>query len=1044
MIRWIVDSSQRFRLIVAGVAVAVMVVGVMQIREAKVDVLPEFSPTVVQVRTEALGLSSAEVERMITTPLEKNMLSGIAFLDEIHSESITSLSSVDLVFEPGTDLMDARQLVQERLALAPDLPNVSKTPEMIQPLSSSNRVLMAELSSTSLSQIELSVLARWRVRPHLMGVQGVANVAIWANRDRQLQVRVDPDRLEANDITVQQVVETTANAMWFSPLSFVEASVPGTGGFIDGPNQRLPIRHVLPIQTADDLAEVVIQGTTDAPLRLGDVADVVEDHQPLIGDVVSGGDPGLTLVVEKLPGASVLDVTERVETALAELSPGLPGVEVDTTAFRPASFLESALDNLLLATVLGGLLLIVVLAVGFVSWRATFIALASIVLAVLAAGVVLHWLGATFNAVLLAGIVMALVMIVDEAVVNVHGAGHLIRGDEAGRTDLPLVEALLSVRGPLVFATVITAATAAPLLLLNGTSGAFYRELATSYLIAVVAAMAVALTVTPALCALLLPGPATQRAELPLVRVTRRRYEAALSRVVQRPFAASSAVAVMVVAGLAVLPAVWSPTLLPAIKDRDLLVTWESAPGTSHPEMMRITTTAADELRAIPGMRRVGAHVGRAVTSDQTTEVDAGQLWLSIDEAADYEATTDAIREVVSGYPGIRADVRTYPDHLVQAAESETDDLVVRVYGDDLDVLRDQADGVAEVIAAVDGVSSPTVELADQNPTLEIEVDLRAAERNGLTPGDVRRAAATMVQGLEVGNLFEEQKVFDVVVWGAPELRGSVTDIGNLEIDRPDGGRVRLGDVADVRVASVPSILSHEATSRYIDVTAGVSGRDRDAVADEVRTRIRQLDFPFEYHAEVVGQSSAGSTEPTRILLYGLAAAVAVFLLLQAAFASWRLAGVLFWMLPAAATGAVVAMALAGQPTIGSVGGLLAVVGITARWLVLHVRETARLEEEAGTGSPDWAVRAAGERFTPVAVTALGTMAALLPLILMGADAGFEVVRPLAVTLLGGLISATALILFVVPTLCARYGAHHSDAGLEPGGRQIGGRGSHA
>jgi Cu/Ag efflux pump CusA len=1040
MLRWIVGISQRFSLIVLAVAVAIMAVGATQLREAKVDVLPEFSPTVVQVQTEALGLSSAEVERMVTTPIEKDMFAGIAFVDELRSESISSLSTIDLVFEPGTDVMDARQLVQERLALATGLPRVSRTPEMLQPLSSSNRVLIAELSSVSLSQIELSVLARWRIAPGLLGVPGVANVAVWANRDRQLQVQVDPARLEANDVTLQQVLETTANALWFSPLTFVEASTPGTGGFIDGPNQRLSVRHVLPIRTAEDLAAVVIEGTGDRTLQLGDVAEVVEEHQPLIGDAItSGGDPGLALVVEKLPGASAVEVTEGVEAALAEMSLGLPGVDVDTTAFRPTSFIESALDNLALVLLLIGLLLVVVVALAFVDWRAALITLVSIVLAVLLAAWILQLLGATFNAVLLAGLAMALVIVIDEAVVGVHSAMRH-RREEADDAASSLATAALAVRGPLMLATVIIAATAVPLLLLGGVSGAFYRELGIAYLVAVAAALVMALTVAPAMGALLL-SRTPSRGESPLIRLLRRGYDAALARVVGRPLAAHAAVALVIIAGLAVLPALGSSTLLPPLKDRDLLVEWAAAPGTSHPEMMRITTNAVDELRDVPGVRRVGAHVGRAVTSDQSSEIDTGQIWLRIDEAADYGATTDAIREVIGGYPGIRAEVRTYPEQLIAATEPTTDDLVVRVYGDDFEVMSAKAEEVREAIAEVAGVSAPRIEPVEQAPTIQVEVDLAAAERNGVKPGDVRRAAATLAQGLMVGNLFEEQKVFDVIVWGVPELRSSVPDIGDLQVDKPDGGRVRLGDVADVRVAPNPTVLRHEGTLRYVDVTADISGRGWGAVADDVGARLLEIDFPLEHYAAVVDRSEPGSVGRTQLIGYGLAAAVVVFLLLQAGFASWRLTAVLFWVLPAVAAGGLVGAALGGGAvTIGTVAGLLAAIGIAARWLVLQVRYTARLEDESGLRGADLVVRAAGERLAPIAVTVVAALAVLLPLLFMGTVPGLEVLRPMAATLLGGLVAAAALILFVVPALCARYGASHLDVGLEPHGRQIKGQ----
>ena len=352
MTRWIVASSLKFRRLVLALAVGVLVAGIVQVGKTPVDVLPEFNPPMVEVQTEALGLSAEEVEQLITVPLEQDLLAGVAFLDEIESVSLPGLSSVVMTFEPGTDVLDARQVVQERLTQAvgvAGLPQVAKLPQMIQPLSSSNRLSMIKLSSDDLSPIEVSVLARWVITPRLMGVPGVANVSVWGFRDRQLQVLVDPARLKQNATTLQQVIETTGNALEVSPLSFLEASTPGTGGFIDTVNQRLDIFHEQAISTAEELAQVPLegQGGGGTPKALGDVAKVVEDHQPLIGDAICpGGEQCLLLVVEKFPGANTVEVTKGVEAALAAMRPGLGDMRIDSSLYRPASFIESSFERL--------------------------------------------------------------------------------------------------------------------------------------------------------------------------------------------------------------------------------------------------------------------------------------------------------------------------------------------------------------------------------------------------------------------------------------------------------------------------------------------------------------------------------------------------------------------------------------------------------------------------------------------------------------------------------------------------------------------------
>ncbi|MCG8603525.1 efflux RND transporter permease subunit [bacterium] len=389
--RKIIESSLKLRLVVAALSAFLIVFGFTQLRNTPVDALPEFSRPTVEVQIEALGLSAQEVEAMITTPLEADMLNGTPWAEEIRSVSLPGLAAITLVFEKGTDLFRARQVTQERMIELFALPEVSNQVTMINPVSSSGRVMEIGLTRDGLSLIEMSVLARWTIVPKLMGLPGVANVAIWGERERQLQVQVDPEQLKKEGLTLHQIIKTAGNSLWASPLSYLEASTPGTGGWIDTPNQRLGVRHILPIQTADDLANVPVEGAESK--RLGDVTTVIEDHQPLIGDAFVYDAPSLMLVVEKFPWANTSDVTREVEDALEALGPALTGMKVDPTLFRPATFIESAVGNLRTAFAIGALLAAIGLFAFFFNWRTALVSGSAILVSLIVAAGVPAWTG---------------------------------------------------------------------------------------------------------------------------------------------------------------------------------------------------------------------------------------------------------------------------------------------------------------------------------------------------------------------------------------------------------------------------------------------------------------------------------------------------------------------------------------------------------------------------------------------------------------------------------------------------------------------------
>jgi Cu/Ag efflux pump CusA len=1022
----LVGWSLRFRFVVLGLAGVLMTFGVMRLGDAPVDVVPEYAPPYVEIQTEALGLSADEVEQLITVPLEADLLHGVAFLDEIHSESVAGLSSIVLVFEPGTELYRARQVVAERLTQAAALPNVSRPPVMIQPLSSASRVLLVSLSSDEVPAIELSVLAQWTVRQRLLGVPGVANVAIWGQRDRQMQVLVDPERLRSERVLLQHVVESTGNALWVSPLTFLDASTPGAGGFIDTPNQRLSVQHVFPIETPEDLAQVPIapEDTGGRIVRLGDVATIVEDHPFLIGDALVDDGPGLMLLIEKFPDADTVTVTRGVEDALAALGPGLTGVRIDTTVFRPATYIEEATGSLALALLAGFILAALTALVYFRGWRPALIVAIALPVSLVAAALVVHAAGMTVNAVVVAGIVLALIVALDGMIGAVDALARRLA--EAGTADGPAtaerIQTALSLdAGRAAYVSLCIALVCLPLLVVGGgAAGAFLSPFVAAFLVALACATVVGLTFTPAVAAL--SGPLARRDDPPdrvigpLRRGTSRVLETALRRSGRTVAGAAVFGAVVVLVAGAALAGRGGDAFVGPFNERDLLVRAVAAPGTTGSEMTRILARAGAELRSLQGVRNVGGHVGRAVSADRVVGVDAGELWVSIDPSADYDGTLAAIGSVIDGYPGLERTIITYSgDHIATALAGSADDLVVRVYGQELSVLRAKADEIAAALSGIDGLTRATVEPQIDTPTVEIEVDLAAAERHGIKPGDVRRLAATLLSGIVVGSLFEEQKVFEVVVWGTADLRHSPTSVEELLIQTPFGDHVPLGDIADVRVGPSPAVIRREGVFRRIDVGATGAGRDPGAVLADVEARLAAIDFPLEYRAEVF--PLAIERQSAWMGLLGIAAAVGigVLLLLQAAFGSWRRGLLVIALLPAAASGALAVAAVLGGVSLAAIGGVVGTIALGLRAALRMVDRCQQAEREEGAFSAALVARVSRDGLTSVLGTAVAVALATLPAIVLGDRAGLEIVRPMAAVLLGGVLSVTLVNLFAVP-----------------------------
>jgi CzcA family heavy metal efflux pump len=1042
MMRWIVATSLRLRFLLLVGAALLIVFGTTQFRNMPVDVYPEFAPPKVEVQVLCLGMPAADVEALVTVPMEQ-ALNGIEGLDVMRTRSVNDLSDVVLIFKPGTNLMDARLRVQERVtSITTQLPRWATSPFMIQPLSSTSRVMKIGLSvkdKSTQNLIDTALTAYWTVRPRLMMVPGVANVAIWGDRWNVLQVHADADKMRQHKATINGVMEAASDALDVGMLKNIAGHEIGTGGYIDTPNQRLGVRHILPNLTPEELAKMPVISDPDrskgkanpnAPMvRLGDVATIVRDTQPhLNGDAIINDGIGLMLIVEKLAWGNTMEVTRGVEAALEQMRAGLPGVEIDTTIFRPATFIEDALGNLSTAMLIGFALIMAVLLLFLFEWRVALVSMLSIPLSLVVAGLVLKYTGASINTMVLAGLVIALGVIVDDAIIDVENIVRRLRqrrseGSNEATWSI-ILEASLEVRAPIIHATLIIVATTAPIFMLEGLTGSFFRPLAAAYALAIVASMVVALTVTPALAAVVLANAPLKGHGSPVAHWLQQRYMTLLDPILARPGKAYTLVAVVVLIGLVVLPLL-GQGFFPAFKERDFLMHWVARPGTSHPEMLRIVQAGAKELRAIPGVRNFGAHIGQGTLSDEPVGMNFAENWISIDRKVDYDKTVAAVQAVVDSFPGLQRDVQTYLKERTKEVLSGTGHgIVVRISGDDLRVMRTKAEEVEALIANIPGVVHPHVQLLTEVPQIQIEVDLAKASRYGIKPGDVRRTASIFIASEEAGDIWRDGKNFEVHVWGAQRHRNSMMGVNDLMLDARDGTQVRLGDLAKVEFKPAPNMVLRENSTRRIDISADVNDTGKlAAVAQEVERRLKTVEFARGYHAEVLGEYKELQVAQRRLLLTSVGALVAVLLILQTAFNSWRLAALVMLTLPFALVGAVLATSVSDRiVSLGTLVGLLTVLGIAARNGILMINHFQHLERfEGETFGRELVLRGARERLSPILMTSLAAGFGVLPLVLAGTIPGNEIEHPMAVAILGGLVTSTVLNLFVVPSLYLRF-----------------------
>ena len=1058
MLQALVHWSLRNRVAVLTLAVVLLAVGVYASYRAKLDVFPEFTPPQVVIQTEAPGLSAAEVEQLVTTPIEQ-AINGMPRLDVLRSQSIQGLSVLTAVFQDGADVYRARQQVAERLAeLAGQFPAGVRAPRLAPLTSATGRLLTVGFTSDKLSPLELRDRVQWLIRPRVLAVAGVAQVTLYGGGVRQFQVQVDLEQLAAHGLTLTDAIEATRQA----------SGVRG-GGFLEGDSQRLTLRVEAQARSAAELGAAVIVAAEGTPVRLRDVAHVVEGPEPKFGDAAVEGKPAVVLIAYRQPEGDTPEITRKVEAELERLRPGLErdGIEVHPALFRQANFIEHAVGNVTHSLLIGAALVTAVLLLFLFNLRIALISLTAIPLSLLAAVVVLWAFGVSLNTLTLGGLAIAVGEVVDDAIIDVENIARRLRANarlEQPRSALAVVlDASLEVRSAVVYATFVVVLVFVPVFFLSGLQGRLFAPLGYAYVLAVLASLGVALTVTPALSLLLLPQPPKIRnpkseirkeeprrwfgfriwdfllqEEPPLLRWLQGGYERVL-RLLDREFPLIAMGTLSLVAAAAWAAMGFGGDFLPELRENHLVLHMRGTPGTSLRQSLETGQLVTRKLHEHAGVVSVCQQVGRAELGEDTWGVEYSELEVDLRAAggASAEDAEKYVKRVARGEEIAGFSFEALPflsERIKETLSGSTGAVVVKVFGDNLEALDDAAQDIARVLRTVKGNVNVRTEAQTGTPEVVIRLRREDAARLGLRATHVLDAVHAAFQGAEVGQVYDRNRVVSLVVLLAPAARADPTQIADLRVpiaDSPDKSpisnlrsTIRLGQVADVFLSDGRFLIGHEGGLRRQVVTCNVEGRDVESFVTESVRKVRQLTLAAGIRYSFSGEHEARRTAQRELLLLSLAAGAGILLLLWAAFGAVRPLLLVVVNLPFALVGGVAAVYLSGGVlNVGSLIGFVTLFGITTRNGIMMVSHWQHLHEVEGLAwGPELVFRGARERLGPVLMTALVTGLGLLPIALGSGAAGREIEGPMALVILGGLVTSTVLNLVVLPLLYRRFG----------------------
>jgi CzcA family heavy metal efflux pump len=1018
----IVRFSIRFRGVVIGIACLLLLFGGYRLFNTSLDIFPEFSPKLVVIQTESPGLSAGEVEILVSQPIE-NALGGLVGLESVRSQSIQGLSVVTLTFAKATDLYRARQLVAERLGSVATLLPPGLGPPIMVPLSSSSSTIMTiGLTSKTHSLMELRTLVDWTIKPRILSVPGVADLNVFGGDIRELQVQVRPDKLQQYGLSLQDIANAASQATGIIGAGYVESA-----------NQRISLRADGQPRTPAELSKIVVAHRGGGSVLLGDIAEVAIGPAPNISGAQINGERGVVMMVIGQYGASTQAVTHDVEKVLTEFKSLLAtrGIELHPDLFRPANYIEASLRNISVHLLIGGVLVISVLFLFLFNFRSAFISTTAIPLSLISASLVLIEMGRSINIMVLGGLAIALGEVVDDAIIDTENIYRRLRENQRLQHPRPMREvvydASMEVRGSVVYASFIVAMVFVPLLTLSGVAGRMFEPLGVAYILAIMASLVTALTVTPALCAWMLATERLTTSEPPLVRLIKPAYGRLLHAIGRRAGLAIGIVLVFCGAGIAVLPHLGGG-FLPDLREGHYMIHTSGVPGTSIAETIRTGTEITKQVLQIPGVRSMSQWAGRAERGADTYGTHYSEYEVDLDPLSgpEQQRVLDSIRRVLARVPGVATEVNTFlTERVDETISGYTSPIVVNIYGSDLDLLDRKALEVAAVMRKIRGATDIQLRAPPSMPQLDVRVRLDELARRGLSPRQVFEAVQIAYEGKTVGETYDGNRVLPVAVVLAPDLRTSPDSVGKLPLVTADGAIVPLSSVADVRQSSGRYVVLHEGGQRLQTLTCNVTGRDLNSFFDELRKRIHEeVQFPPDVYLEFTGAAVAQAKSREDLIVHSLIAGAAIMALLYVALRRVRNVMLVLVNLPFSLVGGVLAaLYTGGWLSVGSLVGFVTLFGITLRNSIMLVSHFQYLVDKEGM---EWnletAIRGAQERLPSILITALVTALAMLPIAVNSDNPGREIMGPMAAIIIGGLVSSTVLNLLILPSIMVRFG----------------------
>ena len=1038
MMSALVRFSIRFSGVIIGIASLMVMYGIYSLTRSNLDVFPEFSPTQLIIQTEAPGLSTDLVESLVSQPIE-NSISGTVGVELMRSQSIPGLSVVTVIFKEGTDVYRNRQVVAERLAtLANRLPD-GITPNITPLTSAASTVMGIGITSDSKSLMELRSMVDWTLRPHLMAVQGVADVNVFGGDVKQYQVQVNPDKLVLYGLTMQEVMNAASKA----------TGVRGAG-FIENNNQRIVINTEGQAHTPTELAQTTLIHRNGQTVRLGDIGQVVEGAAPSISASAINGKSGIYLSVQGQLGANTHGVTQALEKAIQQIKPSLEAdhIKLHEGLFRPANFIETAIQGVRTDILIGSVLVITVLFLFLFNARTAFISATAIPLSLLTAIVVMSYFNIGLNIMVLGGLSIALGEVVDDAIIDTENIFRRLRENRSLPSPQPIYKvvfnASMEVRSSVVYATIIVALVFMPLLTLTGVAGKLFAPLGIAYISAILASLLIALTLTPALCYLLLGKAKLSAEDSPLISYIKKRY-VKLLHIVEQHYKMTIAITLVLIGlGLGVLP-LFKSQFIPALHEGHFIMHMTLVPGTSEEESLRVGKKVAASLSQIKGVKSIAQWVGRAPNAADTFGTHYSEFEIEIGTLSgeeqnrilqeirehlsgidDENIDTDSDGPTPPGFVGVNFAINTFlTERIEETISGYAASQVINIYGHDLDALDRDAQTVAGIVAGIPGASDVLVQSPPGTPQIAIRLRQEKLLQWGLQPTDVLDTIRASYESVPVAQVYQGSRVVGVSVLLDSDSRNNISQINKLPIINTEGKLIKLGDIADITQENARSKILHSGAKRIQTVTANVNGRDIESFTNEVKIKLEKEAHlsPGNYLA-FTGEAEAQSKSSEDLVVHSLLATVGIFLMLYIAFGRLRNLLLTFANLPFALIGGVFAVMLTGGwISLGSLVGFVTLFGITLRNSIMLVSHYQHLIDEEGMiWGLETAIIGATERLPSILMTALVTALGLLPLAAGSGQPGREIEGPMATIIVGGLITSTILNLLILPTIMLHFG----------------------